>query len=90
MTCEAVVLRKHASAPSGELTALQAQVLRFINGHRHLYQCNPTRMEIARHFGWRSNNAADTHVVALVQKGVLKLRSGQSRGFIVQPDWVNK
>ncbi|MFT4172711.1 MAG: transcriptional repressor LexA, partial [Rhodocyclaceae bacterium] len=40
-----------------------------------------TRAEIARHFGFASPNAAESHIKALVQKGALILEAGAARGL---------
>lgn len=72
-----------------DLTERQEQVLKFINAFRSRFQCNPTRAEIAEHFGWASPNAAEDHLQCLLRKGVItprKTRHGwqqKARGFIV-------
>ncbi|GAB4186541.1 MAG: transcriptional repressor LexA [Wenzhouxiangellaceae bacterium] len=40
----------------------------------------PTRAEIADHFGFRSPNAAESHLRALDRKGAIRLEAGRSRG----------
>lgn len=67
--------------PPHTLTPAQTRVLAYIR------QCvaqgmPPTRSEIARHFGWRSPNAAEEHIKALCRKGVLAMTvPGASRGI---------
>jgi repressor LexA len=63
-----------------ELTNRQAQILEFIkdaiaDGYP------PTLAEIARHFGFRSANAAVDHLQALARKGAIELVEGASRGI---------
>lgn len=41
----------------------------------------PTRVEIAQFFGFRSSNAAEEHIKALVRKGFIDRMHGQSRGI---------
>lgn len=41
----------------------------------------PTRAEMAKHFGWRSANAAQEHIDALIAKGRLEPVNGRSRYF---------
>jgi repressor LexA len=71
-----------------ELTARQWQVLTFINRFREKNQCNPTRAEIAQEFGFRSPNAAEDHLLALMRKGVIEL-SARSRGILVCAEWMD-
>lgn len=66
-----------------DLTAAQAQVLSFIERYRAINQMPPTRVDIARHFGWASANAAQEHLEALVRKGFVRLMPGKSRGIFV-------
>lgn len=64
-----------------ELTARQAEILEFIQAAIEAESLPPTRQEIARHFGFRSANAAETHLRALARKGVIELTPGASRGI---------
>lgn len=63
------------------LTPRQAEILRFIRDTLSESGMPPTREEIMRAFGFRSPNAAQTHLQALARKGVIELRSGASRGI---------
>ena len=68
-----------------ELTRRQAQILAFIedaiaDGYP------PTLAEIARHFGFRSPNAAVDHLHALARKGAIELVEGASRGIRLTAD----
>ena len=63
-----------------QLTARQAQILQFIrDAIAEGYP--PTLAEIARHFGFRSHNAAVDHLKVLARKGAVELIEGASRGI---------
>lgn len=63
------------------LTARQAQVLQIIRDHLSEKGMPPTRAEISEILGFRSANAAEEHVKALVRKGVIVVTAGASRGI---------
>jgi repressor LexA len=63
------------------LTARQREILNFIARTLHERGAPPTRAEIARAFGFRSPNAAESHLRALQRKGVLELLDGSARGI---------
>ena len=65
------------------LTEQQAKVLDYINEYRREFQCAPTQIEIARHFGWSSQNSAECHLQAMERKGVIVRRRGVARGILV-------
>ena len=65
----------------GELTARQQDVLDFIRDCVTADGLPPTRAEIARALGFKSPNAAEQHVKALVDKGALEWVPGASRGL---------
>ena len=65
----------------GELTSRQEEVLNFIRDCIAADGLPPTRAEIARALGFKSPNAAEQHVKALVNKGVLEWVPGASRGL---------
>ena len=65
------------------LSPRQQQVLDFIRTFCADKGWPPTRAEIAAHFGWKSANAANDHILTLERKGVLEVRDGQSRGLRV-------
>ncbi|NIM71179.1 MAG: transcriptional repressor LexA [Xanthomonadales bacterium] len=67
------------------LTKRQMQILRFISEHIDHSRFPPTRTEIARRFGYRSPNAAESHLRALEKKGVLRIERGRSRGITLTP-----
>ena len=60
-----------------KLTRRQEDVLIFIVDETADTGFTPSLPEIARHFGWRSQNAAAEHVQALVEKGWLSRKHHQ-------------
>ncbi len=64
-----------------KLTARQQQVFDFITTAVTEAGLPPTRVEIARQFGFRSINAAEQHLRALARKGAIDLMPGTSRGI---------
>jgi len=69
-----------------ELTPRQSEILALIRDHLETHGCPPTRAEIARTLGFRSANAAESHLRALARKGVLELTPGASRGIRLLED----
>ena len=65
------------------LTKRQQEIFDFILECMTDNGAPPTRVEIAEHFGFRSANAAEDHLKALDKKGHIELRSGTSRGIII-------
>lgn len=69
-----------------ELTPRQQEILTFIQSAQQAQGETPTLREIADHFGFRSMNAAQDHVKALVRKGVLKKAPHLARALrVVSP-----
>lgn len=66
---------------SSQLTRRQSQILELIRAHIDEQGAPPTRAEIARILGFRSANAAESHLRALARKGVIELTPGASRGI---------
>lgn len=64
-----------------KLTVRQQQVFDFITTAVTEAGLPPTRVEIARQFGFRSINAAEQHLRALARKGAIELMAGTSRGI---------
>ncbi len=64
-----------------ELTPRQAEILELIRSHVEATGFPPTRAEIAQALGFRSVNAAEEHVKALVKKGLIELLPNASRGI---------
>lgn len=63
------------------LTKRQGEILQFIVDILDEYGIPPSRREIAEAFGFKSDNAAECHLRALADKGVIELMSGTSRGI---------
>ena len=63
------------------LTKRQNQILKFISEHIDNIGFPPTRSELSGHFGFRSPNAAESHLRALEKKGVIQIERGRSRGI---------
>ena len=64
-----------------ELTSRQAEILELIRAHAETSGFPPTRAEICRAMGFRSPNAAEEHLRALVRKGAIEMAPGASRGI---------
>ncbi len=63
------------------LTARQQEILSFIQEFMDAEGFPPTRAEIARALGFRSVNAAEDHLKALVRKSAIEILPGVSRGI---------
>jgi repressor LexA len=63
------------------LTKRQKQVLDMIKNFIKEYDMPPTRAEIAEAMGFRSANAAEDHLRALLRKGAIEMYAGASRGI---------
>ncbi len=61
----------------------QKEILTFISDHIDDIGFPPTRNEVSKHFGFRSPNAAESHLRALERKGVIRIEAGHSRGIIL-------
>lgn len=66
---------------SESLTARQAEILDFIRQTVDSAGRPPTRLELCAAFGFRSPNAAETHLRALAAKGAIVLEDGRARGI---------
>lgn len=64
-----------------DLTPRQSEILALIREHLETHGSPPTRAEIADALGFRSANAAETHLRALERKGAIELTRGASRGI---------
>lgn len=62
-------------------TPRQRQILELIRRHLDTVGVPPTRAEIARELGFRSQNAAEQHLRALEAKGLVELVRGSARGI---------
>ncbi|MFZ5507232.1 MAG: transcriptional repressor LexA [Pseudomonadota bacterium] len=63
------------------LTPRQQEILQLIRDAVSERGSPPTRAEIAQAFGFRSPNAAESHLRALARKGVISLDEGRARGI---------
>ncbi len=63
------------------LTRRQKEILTFISEHIDSEGFPPTRNDVSKHFGFRSPNAAESHLRALEKKGVIRIEAGRSRGI---------
>ena len=63
------------------LTSRQKEILAFISDHIDSEGFPPTRIDLSTHFGFRSPNAAESHLRALEHKGVIRIEAGRSRGI---------
>jgi repressor LexA len=68
------------------LTVRQNQVLLFIQTFMQESGFPPTRAEIAKGLGFRSVNAAEDHLKALVRKEAIEILPGTSRGIRILQD----
>lgn len=66
---------------SDNLTTRQQEILQFIRDTVEHEGRPPTRAEICTMFGFRSPNAAETHLRALAAKGAIALEEGRARGI---------
>jgi repressor LexA len=64
-----------------KLTVRQQQVLDLVRDSVLERGLPPTRAEIAEALGFRSVNAAETHIKALLRKGYIEVTPGASRGL---------
>lgn len=71
--------------PQKPLTKRQKEVLNFISEHIDSEGFPPTRNEVSKHFGFRSPNAAESHLRALAHKGVIRIEARRSRGITLTP-----
>ena len=66
---------------SDTLTSRQQEILQLIRDTVEQEGRPPTRAEICTAFGFRSPNAAETHLRALAAKGAITLEEGRARGI---------
>lgn len=67
------------------LTKRQREILDFISRCQDEKGSPPTRTEICQAFGFKSPNAAEAHLKALANKGVISVIRGISRGIELTP-----
>lgn len=63
------------------LTPRQREILEFIRTTLEFEGRPPTRAEVCTAFGFRSPNAAESHLRALAAKGAILLEEGRARGI---------
>jgi repressor LexA len=68
-----------------DLTNRQKQILIFISQFIDKHKYPPTRSELSAHFGFRSPNAAESHLRALEKKSVIGIERGAARGITLLP-----
>ena len=68
------------------LTSQQIKVFDVIKNHLSINGYPPTRAEIAKTLNFKSVNAAESHIKALVKKGVIEKVPGSSRGIRLVED----
>lgn len=66
-----------------KLTPRQKQILQYIAEYIETRHFPPTRIDISAYFGFRSPNAAESHLRALAAKGAISLQPGVSRGIVL-------
>ena len=64
-----------------DLTLRQAEIMAFLRSFKTARGFPPTRAEIAKHFGFKSPNAAEEHLRAIERKGELTINRGSARGL---------
>ncbi|MCJ7814889.1 MAG: transcriptional repressor LexA [Xanthomonadales bacterium] len=72
------------------LTARQKQVLNFISEFIEKHKFPPTRSELSAYFGFRSPNAAESHLRALEKKSMIGIERGAARGITLLPLAANE
>lgn len=65
-----------------KLSPRQAEILAFIRDRIDQDGLPPTRSEINAHFGFKSPNAAQSHLRALAAKGAIRLDARTARGIV--------
>ncbi len=68
---------------NARLTMTQQAVLDYVTEFIAEQRMSPTRREISDHFGWKSANNAQLHLLSLERKHLLVLHPGTSRGIIL-------
>ncbi len=66
------------------LTQRQAEVYAHICQMFDSKGLTPTRQELTTHFGFRSTNAADSHIKALERKGYITTEPFKARTIVIK------
>lgn len=72
------------NAGTSLLTSRQRDVYLYIRRYYRQFREAPTRQQIQAAFDFKSPNAAQCHVMALIAKGALAHEPGKSRGLVPQ------
>jgi repressor LexA len=78
-------MNRIANMSEKPLTNRQKEILTYISDHIDSAGFPPTRNDVSKHFGFRSPNAAESHLRALEHKGVIRIEAGRSRGISLTP-----
>jgi hypothetical protein len=73
--------RPTLAAARPRLSPSQTGIFTFLLEYAKQHGFAPTRAEIMAHFGYKSPNAANDHLLALEKKGYVQLGSGQARAI---------
>lgn len=77
-----------------ELTQRQEAILRFLYRFHAAHGRPPTRQEVCEAFHFRSPNAAQCHLQALADRGLIAIDRGLARGIRLlaeaEPDWLRE
>ena len=73
-----------------DLTTRQSEIFEFIKKEIEFNGYPPTRSEIAKVFGFKSPNAAESHLRALEKKGYITIENGASRGINLTENTAEK
>ncbi|WP_431022007.1 LexA-DNA-bind domain-containing protein [Erwinia rhapontici] len=69
-----------------ELTEIQKNVCRFIRDYSAENGYAPSRQDMCDNFGWKSCNAAEAHIKALMNKGAISNKPRKPRTLKVLID----
>jgi repressor LexA len=72
---------EESASQERSLTLRQREILDFIRDTLESEGRPPTRAEVCTAFGFRSPNAAESHLRALAAKGAIQLEEGRARGI---------
>jgi repressor LexA len=64
-----------------DLTTRQTEIMDYIKHYLHTEGMPPTRLEICEAFGFKSPNAVQDHLAALVRKNQIRVLPNRARGI---------
>ena len=73
-----------------DLTSRQKEILDLIKDHLKEKGFPPTRADISKTLGFKSNNAAEQHLRAIEKKGFISILSGASRGIVLNEEEMKR